>query len=138
MWKGAYGRTKFLESFFKDESLLIEFQRRFPRKKKAANSLLRLFETGESLQLLCPQGHLIKKKTLRLGWLAVLTYTKWRLFAVNRLDSSAFRKKLKPWQDIMAGDKVCNECQETINRDAFRWRCEYHCDCNICDDCSSL
>ncbi|CAK9099117.1 Uncharacterized protein SCF082_LOCUS46432, partial [Durusdinium trenchii] len=44
-------------------------------------------------------------------------------------------KKLKPWQDIMAGEKTCHECQEAIGRDEFRWRCENHCNCNVCEDC---
>jgi len=65
-----------------------------------------LFDSGESLQLLCPQGHLIQKK-----------------------------KKLKPWQDFTSGNKPCSECQETINREEFRWRCEYHCNCNVCEEC---
>ncbi|CAJ1407339.1 unnamed protein product, partial [Effrenium voratum] len=59
--------------------------------------------TGESLQLMCPSGHVIQKK-----------------------------KKLKPWQ---TGSHNCQECQEHIAREEFRWRCEHHCDCDVCEPC---
>lgn len=68
------------------------------------------FDPGESLQLMCPQGHLINK-----------------------------RKKLKPWQQLQilvhGGEKHCNECQDKIASQEFRWRCEHHCDYNVCVDC---
>lgn len=61
---------------------------------------------GESLLLRCSEGHVVTKK-----------------------------KKLKPWQEVSMKNVFCDECQERIPKDDFRWRCEHHCTFNVCDDC---
>mmetsp|Transcript_17771 Transcript_17771/g.44996 ORF Transcript_17771/g.44996 Transcript_17771/m.44996 type:complete len:516 (+) Transcript_17771:114-1661(+) len=43
-------------------------------------------------------------------------------------------KKLKPWQGHVR-DRACNSCGQPIDRKAFRWRCNEHCDWDICKVC---
>lgn len=43
-------------------------------------------------------------------------------------------KKLRPWQGHVR-DRACNSCGTPIDRKAFRWRCNEHCDWDICKVC---
>mmetsp|Transcript_145802 Transcript_145802/g.257156 ORF Transcript_145802/g.257156 Transcript_145802/m.257156 type:complete len:507 (-) Transcript_145802:69-1589(-) len=46
-------------------------------------------------------------------------------------------KKLKPWQDRLPGQpsRTCGLCRAVILREDYRWRCEHHCDYDICEYC---
>lgn len=43
-------------------------------------------------------------------------------------------KKLRAWQGLV-DKKKCGVCCLTLERQDFRWRCEEHCDYNVCVDC---
>jgi hypothetical protein len=43
-------------------------------------------------------------------------------------------KRLKPWQGRIQRMR-CGICTIEIHRDTFRWRCQEHCEYNICEDC---
>jgi len=43
-------------------------------------------------------------------------------------------KRLKPWQGRI-NKMRCGICTIDIERETFRWRCEEHCEYNVCEDC---
>jgi len=43
-------------------------------------------------------------------------------------------KKLKPWQGLVV-IKRCGVCTVDLHRNDMRWRCEEHCEYNICEEC---
>jgi len=47
-------------------------------------------------------------------------------------------KKLKPWQSVTKSIHSCAECGDGIGKDEFRWRCDQHCNWDMCQDCYEL
>lgn len=43
-------------------------------------------------------------------------------------------KKLKPWQGHVR-DRACCVCARPIDRKDMRWRCNHHCDFDLCEGC---
>lgn len=44
------------------------------------------------------------------------------------------KRGLKPWQGHVH-ERICDHCRRVIQRSETRWRCEHHCNFDICDSC---
>jgi len=60
---------------------------------------------GNGVELVCKQGHPVTKY-----------------------------KKLRAWQGHTK-DRACSGCAQPIDRKDFRWRCNHHCDWDLCEVC---